>query len=167
VNDPHSPQETYTPAMFQLRGRIGRVRYLAYSFVLNMLLVVCAVVLVTLAGDSADGLLVVKWVAAAAAAGLAVIVGGRRLHDMGYTCWAALVLLIPVVNLVFSLWLIGAPGNPGVNRFGLPPGSNSRAVIVLAWAVPVLFMAGVLAAIALAPHKSNAQRARDDMEQAI
>ena len=167
MKDPHNLPQTYTPSVFQLHGRIGRARYLAYGLVLNLLLVLCLLVLVTIAGDSAAGLVAVKWLSAAAAAALAVVLGGRRLQDLGVTRWAALILLIPVVNLVFSLWLICAPGKPGANRFGPPPAPNTRGVIVLAWAVPVLIAAAVLAAVALAPHKSNADRARDEMEQTI
>jgi len=157
VND-----STYTPALFQLRGRIGRVRYLAYGFAFGMLTLLATMLLVTVAGDAAA-----TWLSTAASAALSVIVGGRRLHDLGRSRWIALGLLVPIVNFAVGLWLLFAPGNPGTNRFGPAPGPNSRGVIALAWAVPVVFVAGVLAAVTLAPHKSSFERARDGMEQAI
>lgn len=153
---------TYTPALFQLNGRIGRVRYLAYSFAFGMLLLLATVVLMAATGDS-----VTTWVSGLASAALSVMVGGRRLHDLGRSRWIALALLVPFVNLAVGLWLLCAPGNPDPNRFGPAPGPNTRGVIALAWAVPVLFVAGMLAAVFMAPHKSRFERARDEMEQAI
>jgi uncharacterized membrane protein YhaH (DUF805 family) len=165
VNDIHAPPENIPPVLFQLDGRIGRVRYLAYSAAFGMLLFVATVAGVAIAGEGGAGF--VKWLSVAACAALGLIVGGRRLHDLGRTRWIALALLVPILNLFVGLWLSCAPGERGANRYGPPPAPNSRALILLAWAVPALFVAGLLAAIALSPHKSNAERARDEMEQAI
>lgn len=157
MNDP-----TYTPSIFELRGRIGRVRYLAYSAVFGILVLLAGAMMATVAGDAAA-----TWLSAAATAALGVLLAMRRLHDLGRSGWIALGVLVPFLNLAIGLWLLCAPGNLAANRFGPAPGPNTRPLIVLAWAVPVIFVAGVLAAVALAPHKSNAQRARDEMEQAI
>lgn len=157
MNDP-----TYTPSIFELRGRIGRVRYLAYGFVFGILVLLAAAIGATVAGDAAA-----TWLSAAATAAFGILLGVRRLHDLGRSGWFALGMLVPFVNLAIGLWLLCAPGDPAANRFGPVPGPNTRPLVALAWAVPVLFVAGVLAAVALAPHKSNAQRARDEMEQAI
>jgi hypothetical protein len=94
-------------------------------------------------------------------------VGVRRLHDLGHKGWPAIGLFIPLMNAAVFLWLVVAPGNPHANRYGPAPGPNTRGVLVLAWALPVIFIAGILAATVLAPHKSAAQRAHDEMEQAI
>ena len=153
---------SYTPSIFQLRGRIGRVRYLAYGFVFGILVLLASALVATVAGEAAA-----TWLSAAATAALGVLLGVRRLHDLGRSGWIALGMLVPFVNLAIGLWLLCAPGDAGANRFGPAPGPNTRPLIVLAWAVPVIVVAGVLAAVALAPHKSNAQRARDEMEQAI
>jgi len=45
----------------------------------------------------------------------------RRLHDLNTSGLAALLLLVPVVGLLFALYLLLAPGTPGPNRFGPPP----------------------------------------------
>ncbi|WP_323143285.1 DUF805 domain-containing protein [Massilia phyllosphaerae] len=153
---------TTTPVLFQLHGRIGRVRYLAYSFAFGMLVLLATLLLAGLAGDT-----VATWLSVGASAAIGIVVGGRRLHDLGRSRWIALGLLVPVVNLIIGLWLLFAPGSPAENRFGPAPGPNTRGVIALAWAVPVVFLAGVLAAFALAPHKSTTQRAHDEMEQGI
>jgi uncharacterized membrane protein YhaH (DUF805 family) len=154
--------------MFQLGGRIGRVRYMAYSAALGALLALCLVVLTTIAGASASaGLVIVQSLGVIGSLALSVIVGVRRLHDLGHKGWPAIGLFIPLMNAAVFLWLVFAPGNPHANRYGPAPGPNTRGVLVLAWALPVIFIAGILAATVLAPHKSAAQRAHDEMEQAI
>ena len=159
------PDPAHTPSLFALRGRIGRVRYLAYSVLPNLLMLGASAGM-GIAG-SAGGTLALEGLAALAALALAILIGGRRLHDMGRTRWFAAGLLIPVVNLAVFLWLLCTPGDAGANRFGPAPGPNTRAVIALAWAMPIVYVASVLVAMALAPHKSAAQRAHDEMEQAI
>ena len=166
MNDIDKPPVGAPPTLFQLRGRIGRVRYLAYSVAFGALVFVATVAGMAVTGEG-GGAEFVKWLSVLAGAVLGVMVGGRRLHDLGRTRWIALALLVPIVNLAVGLWLSCAPGERGENRFGPPPAPNTRGVILLAWALPVVFLAGVLAAVLLAPHKSNAERARYEMEQAI
>jgi uncharacterized membrane protein YhaH (DUF805 family) len=159
--------ETYQPSMFQLQGRIGRVRYTAYSFAWGVLLALCMAVLMTMVGESAAGLVLVQGLGILASLAASLIVGARRLHDMGRKSWLAGGLIIPFVNIAVALWLVCAPGSPRANQYGPAPARNTRGLIVLACAIPVIFLAGLLAAIVLAPHKSAAQRAHDEMEQAI
>ncbi|MBR4382216.1 MAG: DUF805 domain-containing protein [Selenomonadaceae bacterium] len=45
----------------------------------------------------------------------------RRLHDLNKTGWFALIMLIPVVNTIFSLYLLFAPGTIGSNDYGADP----------------------------------------------
>lgn len=164
---PHETSETYQPSMFQLQGRIGRLRYMAYSFALGVLVVLCMAVLMTMVGESAAGLALVQGLGVLASLAASLIVGARRLHDMGRKSWLAGGLIVPFVNIAVALWLVCAPGDARANRYGPAPGRNTRGLIVLAWAIPVIFLAGLLAAIVLAPHKSAVQRAHDEMEQAI
>jgi uncharacterized membrane protein YhaH (DUF805 family) len=165
------PRDTQTPSTFQLQGslqgRIGRVRYLACGLLPGALLFLCVMVLMTGGAASGAGLTVALGLFAAAALALGVVNGVRRLHDMGRKGWLAIGLLVPVVNVGVGLWLLFAPGDADANRYGPAPGANSRAVLVLACSVPVILVAAVLAAVALTPHKSAAQRAHDEMEQAV
>jgi len=155
----------YTPTLFPMRGRIGRVRLLAYSVLPNLLMLCASIAMASSDGGGVS--LAVEGLVAVAALALVLLIGVRRLHDMGRSGWFAAGLLIPVLNLAVFLWLLCAPGDARANRFGPPPGPNTRAVVALAWAMPVIYVASVLAAMALAPHKSAAQRAHDEMEQAI
>ncbi len=55
-----------------------------------------------------------------------IAVAVKRLHDLGYSGFLALALLIPFVNLAFTIWVGILPGTAGPNRYGavvdIPPG---------------------------------------------
>jgi uncharacterized membrane protein YhaH (DUF805 family) len=143
------------------------VRYLAHGVLPGALLFLCVMVLMTGGAGSGAGITVALTLLVAAALALGVFNGVRRLHDIGHKGWLAFGLLIPFVNVAVALWLLFAPGEPDPNRYGPAPGANSRAVVMLACGVPLVLVAAIVAAIALTPHKSAAQRAHDEMEQAI
>ncbi len=177
MNNPYSPPDailsgapdeaaSYTPSMFQLNGRIGRVRYMAYLFGLGMLFIVALALVAVLLRSQPLAVLAIQVVQVAGVLAIGFIVARRRLHDMGRSGWLALGTFIPLVNFLVGLWLVFAPGATGANRFGPPPGPNTRGLIFLAALLPAAFIAGVLA-IALAPQKSAAERAISDMEQAV
>jgi uncharacterized membrane protein YhaH (DUF805 family) len=144
-----------------LRGRIGRARYLVLGFVSSLLLFLG---LALVARRGLTPLLELAFGAAALA--LAVLLGARRLNDLGRNGWGALGLLIPMVNLFFFSYLLLARGERRENRYGPAPAPNPRGLLALAWAIPALLLAGMLAAWVLAPQKSEAERAREGMEQA-
>jgi uncharacterized membrane protein YhaH (DUF805 family) len=80
----------------------------------------------------------------------------QRCHDLGWSGWVSLIVLIPLVALVFMFMR----GTPGRNRFGAPPPPNPRG---MAWlvAIPLLiFVIGIVAAIALPAYSDYAKRAR-------
>jgi uncharacterized membrane protein YhaH (DUF805 family) len=143
------------------RGRVGRARYLVLGFASNLLLFAG---LVLLAEWGLTPLLELLFGAAALALGM--LLGARRLNDLGRSGWGALGLLVPMLNLVFFFYLLLARGERGDNRYGPQPAPNPRGLVWMAWAIPALVLAGMLAAWTLAPHKSNAERAREGMEQA-
>jgi uncharacterized membrane protein YhaH (DUF805 family) len=45
----------------------------------------------------------------------------KRLHDLGYSGWWALFLLVPLVNIIASLMLFFYPGDSIENKYGKPP----------------------------------------------
>lgn len=135
------------------QGRIGRLRYLAWSMALmalalglliaaSMAFATSAVLGSILTGIFGLGFLVVS-----------IQIGVQRLHDVGWSGWFMLLNLVPVVGTVFPLTMLLMPGNDGVNRFGPPQPPNSRAVKILAalWLlVPVI---GILTAIVLPTYR--------------
>lgn len=158
---------TYEPTMFQLNGRIGRLRYLAYSVGLGLLLGIAIMVLTALVSGSATAVLIVQGVYVIAALALAFTLGRRRLHDLGQKTWLVIGVLIPIVNIFFGLWLVFAAGNPQANEYGPPPAPNTRAVKVLALILPIIAILGVIAAIALPAYSTYVQRGQQASQQSL
>jgi uncharacterized membrane protein YhaH (DUF805 family) len=52
---------------------------------------------------------------------LIAIQGIKRLHDINMSGWYWLVFLIPVVNLIFGLYVVFKDGTPGSNKYGEDP----------------------------------------------
>ena len=134
---------------FTTDGRIGRLRYLAWSMVLML---ACLPVFAIAGGFFAvseilGGLLIV--VVGIAVAVVGIMFGVKRLHDIGWSGWLLLVTLVPIVGGVFSLLLFIIPGSTEANRFGPPPPPNSRAVKILALSWVAIIVIGIGAAIAI------------------
>ena len=134
---------------FTTDGRIGRLRYLAWS----MVLMLACLPLFGIAGgffaasEILGGLLMV--VVGIAVAVVGIMFGVQRLHDIGWSGWLLLVTLVPIVGGVFSLLMFIIPGSTAANRFGPPPPPNSRAVKILALLWVAIIIIGIVAAIAL------------------
>lgn len=164
--------DTYLPKFFALNGRIGRVRYLAYSFGAGLLMMPVIFVLMAAAGmftaavgggsKAAAGLgffsMAVIWGLSIA---VGIILARRRLHDLGQNGWLSILVLIPLVSLFFWLWMIFAPGDSQSNEYGPAPAPNTTGVIILGWALPVVIvLCGILAAIAIPAYQQYVQKAR-------
>lgn len=132
-----------------INGRIGRLRYLAWSLVLvlaGMPLLGVAAGLFAVSELLGGVLLAVLGIGAMV---VGIMFGVQRLHDIGWSGWLLLLTLVPVVGGVFSLLLFIIPGSTEANRYGPPPPPNSTAVKVLAWLWLGVIVAAILAAITL------------------
>lgn len=152
--------------LFGVEGRIGRLRYLAWSLAMTFVAMIFAGIggLAAYALGSDSSLLAIVGGLVAAVAFIAMIVVGiqigvKRLHDIGWSGWLLLVNLVPVLGSVFSIIMLVVPGSTGVNRFGPPAPPNSLAVKILAglW----LLVPALLAAIALPAYNDYVERAQD------
>ena len=148
-------QALYEPKIFSFSGRIGRMRYLAYSFGLSFL-VMFAVTFLTafMSAAGGDGILGMISMAVMIVAYVAVVLlsigfARRRFNDLDRSGWWLLTFLIPVVNLLVSIYLLFFPGSDGPNKFGPAPVANSVGVLIAGWAVPAVFILGIVAAIAI------------------
>ena len=137
--------------LFSASGRIGRARYIAYGFWLYLLSMLAGVVGARLFGEVGAVLATVAWVAMAV---LGVMLTIQRCHDFNVTGWLALLIVVPLANLVFLF----IPGTDGPNRFGAPTPPNSVGVLVVAWLIPGIVIAGMIAAIALPAYQAYLQR---------
>jgi len=126
--------------VFTINGRIGRLRYLAWTLVLTVAMLVAAGILSTVGFAIATASPTIAVILGSllgfalfvALVVVSVQIGVQRLHDLGWSGWWYLLNLVPLVNSVFPLLLLVLPGNAGANQYGAPPPRNSTAVKVLA-----------------------------------
>jgi uncharacterized membrane protein YhaH (DUF805 family) len=125
-----------------IEGRIGRMRYVAWSmvFMFAMLpaMLVCA--LAFKASPWLGGLLMA--VAGIGAMIIGIQISIKRLHDIGWSGWLILIGLIPIVGSIFQLLTFVMPGSKVSNLYGAPPPANSTAVKVLFWIWVALLASG-------------------------
>jgi uncharacterized membrane protein YhaH (DUF805 family) len=144
---------------FTTQGRIGRLRYLAWSMALmtaalGMLLVTSiGFAISTVLGSILAGLLGIGLLT------VSVQISVQRLHDMGWSGWFMLLNLVPVIGTAFPLAMLLVPGNDGVNRFGSPQPPNSRAVKIVAALWLLMPVIGILVAIAIPAYQQYQHRA--------
>lgn len=153
--------ETYSPSIISFQGRIGRMRYLAYSIGVSLVTMIVMMVVMPLLGASMlmvggsgpEGLSIVSMlfvgVFYVVTIVFSVMFAKRRLNDLNRSGWWFLLFLVPVVNLLLAIYLIFFPGSQGNNNFGPAPAANSVGVLILGWSLPVLFVLGIVAAIAI------------------
>ncbi|WP_460089376.1 DUF805 domain-containing protein [Pseudomonas sp. H2_D10] len=126
--------------VFTINGRIGRLRYLAWTLVLTVAMLVTAGIISTVGFAIATAsptiaIILGSLLGFALFVALVVVsvqIGVQRLHDLGWSGWLYLLNLVPLVNSIFPLLLLVLPGNAGANQYGAPPPRNSTAVKVLA-----------------------------------
>jgi uncharacterized membrane protein YhaH (DUF805 family) len=158
VQDIHDDTQTQPIKLWSAQGRMGRLRWLAWSVIGSLAIMPVAFVggLLGAASGSQAVLYLVLGVAYIAYAVFYALLTIQRCHDLDWSGWVSLIVLIPLVALVF-LFMRGSEGS---NRFGAPPPPNPRG---MAWfvAIPIaLFVAGILAAIAIPAYSDYTQRAR-------
>ena len=119
VTTGEDPERYGEVRVFAVRGRLGRARYLGYSFGLSLLILMLIGLAAAFGGDSAPAVLF-------GAVGYASIVvvqfmlTVQRAHDMNTSGWLSLILLVPFAGFVF--WVV--PGSKGENKYGLRPPPN-------------------------------------------
>ena len=50
----------------------------------------------------------------------------RRIHDIGYSGWWFLIVLIPYIGWLFGILIYFVPGTVGGNQYGPDPLENER-----------------------------------------
>lgn len=126
------------------KGRIGRMRYLAWSLALLFIFVaiMAGISAITLVAETLGSILLIG-----AVIGMLVIsaqIGVQRLHDMGCSGWLWLLNLVPIISSVFWIVMLVVPGPAGSNRYGPPPPPNSLGVNLVAGIFLILLIGGLL-----------------------
>ena len=145
--DADVPQEV---KIFSIKGRIGRVRYITYSIGLSLLIGVVAAIL----GAVSAGLAIIP--AYIALLVISVMLTVQRCHDFNASGWLALLMLVPLINLIF--WFM--PGTDGANRWGNKTPPNSTGLVIATWLVALIVPIGIIAAIAIPQYQQYVQRAK-------
>jgi uncharacterized membrane protein YhaH (DUF805 family) len=136
------------------KGRLGRVRYIAYSIGFGLLFNMASTAFAALGGENLG---LILFIATLVAGGVIhALLSIQRAHDLNTTGWLAILAFIPLLNLIF--WF--APGTKAENRFGKQTPPNSTGVTIAAWIIPIVFFVGILAAIAIPAYQDYVERAQ-------
>jgi uncharacterized membrane protein YhaH (DUF805 family) len=138
--------------IFSVRGRIGRVRYIVNLMGLYLFVGVIAAGLQAI-GIKSDFL---SLVLGALYLVMLVMLTVQRCHDFNTSSWLSILIIIPVVNFIF--WFI--PGTDGANRWGNKTPPNSVLSTILATVLPLIFIVGITAAIAIPQYQKYVERAK-------
>lgn len=159
VADIQQDADQFQPVkFFSSRGRVGRLRYLAYLTLANILASLVSAVLTAIfvsarmggAGVFIGVLAFVLFLI------YSIFLSIQRSHDMDWSGWTAPLAIIPFAALI---WIFKG-GTPGPNRFGPPPPPNTIMVKIVGLVLPVIAFVGILAAIVLPAYVQYAQRAK-------
>lgn len=150
-------------------GRFGRLSYLGWNMLLGISLifvgVIAAILIPSFSSSSTNslaylfaGLFIVLYIAVVY---YSFIFSIRRLHDRNQTGWLSLLMLIPLFNFFFFIYLSCAKGDDHSNNYGSPRITKGWEK-VLAWIYIIVFPIGILilAATALPAYKSYIDRSQ-------
>lgn len=106
--------------MFSLEGRRNRKSLLLYFLVYFVILTIVSAIATVMANiDPSLGIIVLlMWLPMPYSA---CVVLAQRCRDVGWTGWAVLIVLIPLIGMFFLISLFFIPGTDGPNRYGPDP----------------------------------------------
>lgn len=113
------------------QGRLGRLRFFLASLILGIvsivfaqltIIIIGAILDVNLAVDDRpllpDTILFIATILIIACFLFGLLLAMRRCHDFGRSGWIALLLFIPLLNILVILILLFISGDSGRNKFG-------------------------------------------------
>ena len=165
--------DSYKPKIFSVKGRIGRLRYLAYSMLYNFILmflvgIMSAILIPVLAnnesGEPGVAMTIVMILFYVPVILTFFIVARRRLHDLDRTGWLTLLMIVPIINALFGLYLLFGPGSPQTNKYGPPPQANTALEIIIGLIAPIVII-GILAAVAIPSYQQYVEKAKQAQAQ--
>lgn len=119
--------------VFKTDGRLNRLRYLKYMILLALVAGISTFVLSSMVtfftGDPespAVKLITLAWALIAGAGNVMLAI--RRLHDMGRSGYFVIILFVPVIGVIFSIYLFCAAGQVGWNQYGADPLAQNKVL---------------------------------------
>ena len=165
------PNDVYDETSpFSAAGRFGRAGYLTYIFstflVILSILGIAPSVIANL-GDNLffviGGVMLVVYILISVLSFIFMI---RRLHDLNWSGWLSVLMLIPLINLIIIIPCLFFRGTDGPNNFGPPPKPNKAHVVVATVFVTLIIVSGILAAIAIPSYQQYVQKVQE-MSQSV
>lgn len=146
-------------------GRFGRLSYLGWVMLSSILMMILLFILAAIFGTTLnpENLSIVALIPLIIIylifIYISIVFMIRRLHDRNHSGWLSLLMLVPVANIIFMLYLLFAKGDVAPNNYGLPRPTATWEK-VLAWFYIALFPFGILAAIAIPSYQNYVERAQ-------
>jgi uncharacterized membrane protein YhaH (DUF805 family) len=105
--------------LFSLKGRISRTVYWLSLLFWNCVIAALVLGLLPTEPDSISlGAAMALFVGTLLAAYSSLAITVKRLHDVGYGGFLSAAMFIPLVNIVFTVWVGIVPGTIGPNTYG-------------------------------------------------
>jgi len=133
-------------------GRLGRARYFLASIGYYLVFVLAMVLVGVIAGALNLPQQVMPIFMAPAFLAyfvFSLFLAVKRVHDLDWSAWWLLLLLVPLANLVMALLLLFKPGTEGENRFGAPASPAKNALLWIGIGIGLLVALGIIASIAI------------------
>lgn len=117
---------TILKEIYTTEGRLNRLRYLKYMAILALVMAASKFTMSCMAtfltGDPNGALVMFITLILAVVAGTGnVMLMIRRVHDLGRSGYFVLLAFIPVIGIIFSIYLFCAKGQDGWNEYGADP----------------------------------------------
>lgn len=119
---------TTMSSLFTVHGRMNRLPFVLLNLGMTGLLILVSLLIEPYMNSRSPVILVPYLAFYLAIVVFGVILAVRRAHDIDLSGWFVLIELIPVVGLIFALYLAFKKGTPGANRFGPNPLESPDAV---------------------------------------
>lgn len=109
--------------MVTTRGRINRIEFLGFNILLYIIAQLTALIAdvidhldTNIITDMVISTSLFVWVILIFFGSIALVV--KRLHDTNHSGWYYLITIIPLIDIIFFLYLLLAPGTEGDNQYG-------------------------------------------------
>lgn len=143
---------------FKATGRISRITFIAWNIALSMLLMLPLLaisLLIPNLNENALELMLSDNIALFILLFLiiyipflyfSIIFSIKRLHDINQSGWLYLLSFVPLINVIFALYVVFASGTTGPNKFGEQRAPKTWESVVT-WVIVGLFSLLLIVAI--------------------